>query len=150
MQNIVSSIKMISFKKGFPYFSLNKWCNSEKNIDKKGMIQMKSKHLSEFDESLPHQINAPNLKGTGSKRLPPFVNSFGVTIGDSYYTSKESPLENWSDNVDPAVMSGSEWVHPTNDIGWNTPENKELIENKLLPQTNPYMHPTKNVSKAPD
>ena len=126
MQNIVSSIKMISFKKGFPYFSLNKWCNSEK------------------------KINAPNLKGTGSKRLPPFVNSFGVTIGDSFYTSKESPLENWSDNVDPAVMSGSEWVHPTNDIGWNTPENKELIENKLLPQTNPYMHPTKNVSKAPE
>ena len=111
---------------------------------------MKSNHLSEFDESLPHQINAPNLKGTGSKRLQPFVNSFGVTIGDSHYTSKESPLENWSDNVDPAVMSGSEWVHPTNDIGWNTPVNKELIENKLLSQTSSYMHPTKNVSKAPD
>ena len=73
-----------------------------------------------------------------------------MTIGDSYYTSKESPLENWSDKIDPAVMSGSEWVHPTNDIGWNTTENKELIENNLLPQTNPYMHPTKNVSKAPD
>ena len=48
---------MISFKKGFPYFSLNKWCNSEKNIDKKGMIPMKSKHVSKFEESLPHQIN---------------------------------------------------------------------------------------------
>jgi Protein of unknown function (DUF3905) len=114
------------------------------------MIQVKRKNSSGLDESLPHQINAPNLKGTGFKSLPPFVNSFGVTIGDSYYTSKESPLENWSDKIDPAVMSGSEWVHPTNDIGWNTTENKELIENNLLPQTNPYMHPTKNVSKAPD
>ena len=114
------------------------------------MIQVKRKNSSELDESLPHQMNAPNLKGTGFKRLPPFVNSFGVTIGDSYYTSKESPLENWSDKIDPAVMSGSEWVHPTNDIGWNTTENKELIENNLLPQTNPFMHPTKNVSKASD
>ena len=114
------------------------------------MIQLKRENSSELDKSLPHQMNAPNLQGTGFKRLPPFVNSFGVTIGDSYYTSKESPLENWSDKIDPAVMSGSEWVHPTNDIGWNTTENKELIENNLLPQTNPFMHPTKNVSKASD
>ena len=32
---------------------------------------------------------------------PPFINSFGVTIGDSYYTSKDSPLENWSEETDP-------------------------------------------------
>ena len=111
---------------------------------------MKKKNSDEWEDSLTHQINTPNLKGTGIKRMPPFVNSFGVTIGDSYYTSKESPLENWSDNIDPAVMSGSEWVHPTNDIGWNTNENKELLEKNVLPQTSPYMHPTKNVSKASD
>ena len=30
---------------------------------------MKSKNVSKLDESLPHQINAPNLKGTGFKRI---------------------------------------------------------------------------------
>ena len=69
MQNIVSSIKMISFKKGFPYFSLNKWGNSENNIGKKGMIQMKSKHVSELDESLPHQINAPEFKRNRNQKV---------------------------------------------------------------------------------
>jgi hypothetical protein len=110
------------------------------------MITMKQKKRIDIEATLPHQINAPSFKGTGIKMKPPFVNSFGVTIGDSHYTSKESPLENWSEKTDPAVMSGSEWVHPTNDIGWNTAENNELLENHKLPQASPFMHPTKNVS----
>ena len=35
MQNIVSSIKMISFQKEFPYFSVNKPCQSAKNNRKR-------------------------------------------------------------------------------------------------------------------
>jgi hypothetical protein len=114
------------------------------------MIHVKKKHSNELEKSQPHQINAPNFKKTGIKRLPPFVNSFGVTIGDSYYASKNSPLENWSDKVDPAIMSGSEWVHPTNDIGWNTPENKELLEKNRQPQGSPFLYSTGDGRKSID
>lgn len=103
-----------------------------------------------IDETLPHQINAPSFKGTGIKMKPPFVNKFGVTIGDSKYASKNSPLETWSKETDPAIMSGDEWVHPTNDIGWNTAENRELLESKRKPIGSPFMHPTKDVSKGSD
>ncbi|UQD51500.1 DUF3905 domain-containing protein [Bacillus methanolicus] len=104
----------------------------------------------DIDGSLPHQIHAPSFKGTGIEIEPPFENSFGVIIGDSKYTSPNSPLENWSDKTDPAIMSGDEWVHPTNDIGWNTSENRELLESKKQPQGYPFMHPTKDVSHGND
>lgn len=32
--------------------------------------------------------------------------------------------------MDPEIMAGDQWVHPTNDIGWNTTENRELLESK--------------------
>jgi hypothetical protein len=116
-------------------------------------VDKKNNHIKEqldINETLPHQINAPSFKGTGIKMEPPFVNKFGVTIGDSHYRSEHSPLENWSKETDPAIMSGDEWVHPTNDIGWNTAENRELLENKRKPQGSPFMHPTKDVSKGSD
>ncbi len=103
-----------------------------------------------LNETQPHQINAPSFKGTGIKMEPPFTNKYGVTIGDSYYASENSPLENWSDETDPSIMSGDEWIHPTNDIGWNTDENRELLESKRRPQASPFMHPTKDVSHGSD
>ena len=111
---------------------------------------MKKKKSIGIDETLPHQINAPSFKGTGIKMQPPFINSYGVTIGDSYYTSRESPLENWSKETDPAVMAGKEWVHPTNDIGWNTPENRELLENNKISNDDLFMHPTINTGNEAD
>lgn len=80
-----------------------------------------------INETMPHQINAPSFEDTGIKMQPPFVNEHGVVIGDSHYSSPNSPLENWTENTDPEVMAGDEWVHPTNDIGWNTAENRELL-----------------------
>jgi hypothetical protein len=109
-----------------------------------------NKNQFSIDETLPHQITAPSFKGTGIKMQPPFINSQGVVIGDSHYSSDNSPLENWSDETDPAIMSGDEWVHPTNDIGWNTAENRELLEEKRKPQAYPFMHPTKDVSLGKD
>lgn len=103
-----------------------------------------------IDETFPHQMNAPSFKGTGIKMEAPFINQHGVVIGDSLYSSENSPLENWTDETDPAIMSGDEWVHPTNDIGWNTTENLELLESKKRPQGVPFMHPTKDVSKGTD
>ncbi len=103
-----------------------------------------------IDNTLPHQINAPDFKGTGMMIKPPFKNEHGVIIGDSHYASDESPLENWNEDTDPAIMSGDKWVHPTNDIGWNTAENQELLEEKRKPQAYPFMHPTIDVSKGQD
>ncbi|MFC4320563.1 DUF3905 domain-containing protein [Litchfieldia salsa] len=103
-----------------------------------------------LDETQPHQINAPTFKGTGQKMQKPFVNEHGVIIGDSLYNSPESPINNWSEDVDPSIMAGDDWVHPTNDIGWNTSENRELLEQQKAPQGVPFMHPTKDVSKSTD
>ncbi len=113
-----------------------------KNKENKGTFSI--------DETLPHQINAPSFKETGMKMEPPFVNKYGVTIGDSRYASSNSPLENWSKETDPEIMAGDEWIHPTNDIGWNTNENRELLEQKRKPQASPFMHPTKDVSHGSD
>lgn len=103
-----------------------------------------------IDETMPHQISAPDFKDTGIQMKPPFVNDYGVVIGDSHYASENSPLEQWSDETDPSIMAGDEWVHPTNDIGWNTTENRELIESKKPPKGYPFMHPTKDVSHGKD
>jgi hypothetical protein len=103
-----------------------------------------------LDETQPHQIHAPSFKGTGINMRPPFVNKYGVVIGDSKYNSADSPLNQWNDETDPSVMSGDEWVHPTNDIGWNTEENRELLEAKKRPQAAPFMHPSIDVSYEQD
>ncbi|MEQ6388312.1 DUF3905 domain-containing protein [Bacillaceae bacterium S4-13-58] len=75
-----------------------------------------------------NQINAPSFNGTDHELEVPFENEHGVVIGDSYYDSPNSPLNHWSLETEPSVMSGPEWVHPTNDIGWNTRENRHYIE----------------------
>lgn len=80
----------------------------------------------------------------------PFVNRFGVVIGDHLYHSPNSPLNHWSNEIDPAIMAGDEWVHPTNDIGWKTEANRQLREYGLAPQ-GLFTHPTHDVSyKAED
>jgi hypothetical protein len=117
------------------------------------MKQSKNKKSSgklTINETMPHQINAPSFEDTGIKMEEPFVNKHGVTIGDSLYASDNSPLENWTKDTDPVIMAGDEWVHPTNDIGWNTTENRELLESKKKPQAFPFMHPTKDVSNGSD
>ena len=103
-----------------------------------------------LNDTQPHQINAPSFKDTGIDMEEPFVNEHGVVIGDSLYNSPNSPLNNWSEETNPEVMAGDQWVHPTNDIGWNTSENRELLESKRKPEGVPFMHPTKDVSKGTD
>jgi Protein of unknown function (DUF3905) len=99
-----------------------------------------------LDETLPHQIDFPSYKGTSKKMEPPFVNKHGVVIGDSKYNSPNSPLNNWSDDVDPAIMAGDEWVHPTNDIGWITPENQELLHKDTVEMKDIFMHPQRGIN----
>jgi hypothetical protein len=104
----------------------------------------------DIEGTLPHQINSPVFKNSGLSMQKPFVNEYGVIIGDSYYDSANSPLNQWSEDVDPAVMAGEQWVHPTNDIGWNTAENRDLVEKNIPSKGVPFMHPTKDVSRGTD
>lgn len=114
------------------------------------MTNKKKLEKISIDGTLPHQISAPDFKNSKIKMEPPFVNQHGVVIGDSHYSSPNSPLEQWSEKTDPAIMSGDEWVHPTNDIGWNTPENRALLETKERPQSSIFMHPSKDVGYRKD
>ncbi|GIP34763.1 DUF3905 domain-containing protein [Paenibacillus sp. J2TS4] len=76
----------------------------------------------------------------------PFINEFGVVIGDYDYESEHSPLEQWSTETDPAVMAGDQWVHPFKDIGFQTTENRNYFEQGIPPQSGIMMHPDKNVA----
>jgi hypothetical protein len=86
---------------------------------------------------------------TGRGPRKPFVNAHGVVIGDHQYASPESPLEQWDKETDPAIMAGEQWVHPYKDIGFRTPENLDLFEKGVLPQTGPFSHPEENVQDEP-
>ncbi|HEY0827643.1 MAG TPA: DUF3905 domain-containing protein [Bacilli bacterium] len=75
-----------------------------------------------------------------------FVNQYGVTIGDHMYESQESPLQQWSVETNPSMMSGDEWVHPFKDIGFQTEENRQYFEKGIAPQAGIFMHPDKDVA----
>ncbi|XEC93923.1 DUF3905 domain-containing protein [Paenibacillus tarimensis] len=76
----------------------------------------------------------------------PFVNRHGVIIGDHMYESDNSPLQQWSDDTDPSVMMGDEWVHPFKDIGFTTAENRDYFERGISPQAGVFMHPYEDVA----
>jgi hypothetical protein len=92
----------------------------------------------------PFEINFLPEARAGRGPRGPFVNKHGVVIGDHDYESPNSPLENWSKDTDPAVMSGDEWVHPFKDIGFRTEENRRLFEEGIPPQAGIFMHPDKD------
>jgi len=117
-------------------------------MDKTNQENEEIKDIS-LDGTLPHQISAPDFKNSSRDVQKPFVNEFGVIIGDSLYDSEHSPLNNWSTDTEPEIMAGDRWVHPTNDIGWNSNENKELLEDKEIKGAR-FMHPTFDVSKGKD
>lgn len=76
----------------------------------------------------------------------PFVNEYGVTIGDHEYDSPESPLNHWSKDTDPSIMAGDQWVHPFKDIGFHTQENRDYFEEGIPPKGGITMHPDKDVA----
>ncbi|NIK80339.1 hypothetical protein FHS15_005523 [Paenibacillus castaneae] len=82
------------------------------------------------------------LDGRGKRE--PFINEYGVVIGDHDYESPDSPLSQWSVDTDPAVMAGDQWVHPFKDIGFQTAENRDIFERGIVPQSGIFMHPDKN------
>lgn len=89
----------------------------------------------------------PEYRGNRGPRGP-FVNEHGVVIGDHDYASPQSPLEQWSEDTDPSVMSGGEWVHPYKDIGFRTTENRAWFERGIPPKSGVFMHPEQQASAA--
>ncbi|MCR8643109.1 DUF3905 domain-containing protein [Paenibacillus sp. N1-5-1-14] len=84
-------------------------------------------------------------QGRGPREV--FVNEYGVVIGDHEYASPNSPLEQWTENTDPAIMAGDQWVHPYKDVGFHTPANKDYFEKGIEPSSGIMPHPTHNSSK---
>ncbi|MCR2806111.1 DUF3905 domain-containing protein [Paenibacillus soyae] len=80
----------------------------------------------------------------------PFVNEYGVVIGDHMYQSEHSPLEQWSTETDPAIMSGDQWVHPFKDIGFLTSENRDWFERGIPPETGGFAHPEEDAASGVD
>lgn len=95
----------------------------------------------------PYEIEfRPEFReGRGPKA--PFVNDYGVVIGDHDYASPNSPLEQWTEETDPYEMSGDQWVHPYKDIGFRTRENRDLFEKGIAPASGTFMHPAIQSSK---
>ncbi|WP_025027673.1 DUF3905 domain-containing protein [Caldalkalibacillus mannanilyticus] len=72
----------------------------------------------------------------------------------AYDPNPSTPLDHWSVDVDPAMMSGQYWEREENsplekDIGWATEENKDLQKN-IPPAGAMFMHPTHDVSYEKD
>ncbi|XID90632.1 DUF3905 domain-containing protein [Paenibacillaceae bacterium WGS1546] len=89
----------------------------------------------------PYEIEFRDSPGGERGPREPFVNEHGVVIGDHDYASASSPLEHWSEDTDPAVMAGEQWVHPYKDIGFLTNDNRGWFE-RGIPPSRPFMHPT--------
>ncbi|CAG7649834.1 DUF3905 domain-containing protein [Paenibacillus allorhizosphaerae] len=106
-------------------------------------IRYNEKNDPELD---PFEINFLPEHKQGRGPREPFVNEYGVLIGDHEYESAHSPLEQWSEETDPSIMSGDQWVHPFKDVGFQTAENQELFEQNIPPQAHPFMHPDKDVA----
>lgn len=94
----------------------------------------------------PYEIEFREEFRTGRGPEQPYINEHGVVIGDHMYDSPDSPLNEWSTETDPAIMSGDQWVHPFKDIGFQTEENRDLFERGITPQGGRFMHPDKDVA----
>ncbi|MGB8956860.1 MAG: DUF3905 domain-containing protein [Tumebacillaceae bacterium] len=59
---------------------------------------------------------------------------------------RNTPLENWSRDTDPFIMSGGQWVNNEHDLGTTRRENLEILNGNRNPVMAPFMHPTHDTS----
>ena len=59
---------------------------------------------------------------------------------------RNTPLENWSRDTDPFIMSGGQWVDNGHDLGTTRRENLEILGGNPSPVSAPFMHPTHDAS----
>lgn len=124
--------------------------NHLEHVNGAGQLKDEPEHtldaLKDINELDPFEINFLPQYRHGRGPVGPFINSYGVVIGDHEYVSEHSPLEQWTEQTDPAIMAGDEWVHPFKDVGFQTTENCEYFEQGIAPQSGIFMHPDKNVA----
>lgn len=66
----------------------------------------------------------------------------------------KTPLDDWDETVDPAIMSGDHWVQEENDpleaMGFSESEECEVDEGTFYDPASRFMHPNINVSYGKD
>jgi len=62
---------------------------------------------------------------------------------------KETPLDHWSTEIDPAIMAGDHWADPDHDLGHKSDENRDFRKG-IQPFGGIFMHPTHDVSYDQD
>lgn len=66
----------------------------------------------------------------------------------------ETPLDNWDENIDPAIMSGDHWVEienaPLEEAGLFDGGECEVVEEKMTDPAAMFQHPSINVSYGND
>lgn len=110
-----------------------------------GVTPAPGRDNSELD---PYEIEFLPEFEAGRGPREPFVNAHGVVIGDHDYASPSSPLEQWDEQTDPAIMAGEQWVHPYKDIGFRSRENRDWFEKGIQPQAGRFMHAEQQTSAA--
>ncbi|WP_240903772.1 DUF3905 domain-containing protein [Chengkuizengella sediminis] len=120
----------------------------KKSQNQTNLSQENQQSQKQFDLD-PYEINfLPQFK-KGKEPKGTFVNKHGVIIGDHEYESPNSPLTKWTEETDPEIMAGDEWVHPYKDIGFQTEQNKDYFEKGIEPEEGLFTHPDKDVSFEP-
>ncbi|MFD2169438.1 DUF3905 domain-containing protein [Tumebacillus lipolyticus] len=59
---------------------------------------------------------------------------------------RNTPLDNWSRDVDPFIMAGDQYVDNDHDLGTTRRENVEIMNGEINPVMAPFMHPTHDAS----
>lgn len=59
---------------------------------------------------------------------------------------RQTPLDHWSKDIDPAIMSGDEWVDNDHDPGSERYETRKIATGDYGPNLGLFMHPTLDVT----
>lgn len=59
---------------------------------------------------------------------------------------RNTPLDHWSTEIDPFIMSGDQWVDNDHDPGMERYESQKILNGEVSPIMAPFMHPTHDVS----
>lgn len=59
---------------------------------------------------------------------------------------RDTPLDHWSRDIDPAIMAGDQWVDNEHDPGSQRRDNRVLMSGTVPSPLAPFMHPTHDVT----
>ncbi|UOF92135.1 DUF3905 domain-containing protein [Fodinisporobacter ferrooxydans] len=59
---------------------------------------------------------------------------------------RNTPLDYWSTDIDPAILSGDQWVDDQRDPGFQRRENQALADGDTSMLMAPFMHPVHDVT----